>query len=467
MKTNLLIGNRNDCGFDGNSSWLAGTILLIRHRGLDRLSKTSRQLASSVMLAGAFAAAQVQAQIVFDATADFSITNGNPNGAWFYGWMPTDFSVFNLHSNATANINGRSPGWDSVASVWKNLGGEVYEVPTGWLSLHPGPGEEPSVVRWTSPSFGLAHIQGRFLPGDIHGFMLVAVRQGGQTLWRASDSGAFELLANVVGGDTVDFVVYGGYAHGNTPLEATVALFQNGIYPWPTSCTVAESASAVLVEVLRAGPEHLNKAVTVDYTTVDDSARAGEDYGVTSGTLQFGPGETYKVIKIPILNDALKESEEQFRLVLSNPTGGVSLGSSNVVIHIQDNDPGVRFMTENVVASEVAGVVTVAVQRGDDLNLPFTVDYATVEGTAHAGVDYVGASGTLQFAAGEPNKQITITILKDGLKEPWEQLVLVLSNPTSGVSLGNSNLVIWIRSDELMTYFVNVNNPNSVFPYTS
>ncbi|MEI6785639.1 MAG: hypothetical protein WCQ21_32530, partial [Verrucomicrobiota bacterium] len=62
MKTNLLIGNRNDCGFDGNSSWLAGTILLIRHRGLDRLSKTSRQLASGVMLAAAFAAAQAQGQ---------------------------------------------------------------------------------------------------------------------------------------------------------------------------------------------------------------------------------------------------------------------------------------------------------------------------------------------------------------------------------------------------------------------
>ena len=87
MKTNLLIGNRNACGFDGNSSWLAGTLPLIRNRGLASLGKTSRRFVSSVMLAAAFAAAQVQAQIVYDATADFSIANGNPNGAWSYGWM--------------------------------------------------------------------------------------------------------------------------------------------------------------------------------------------------------------------------------------------------------------------------------------------------------------------------------------------------------------------------------------------
>ena len=186
-----------------------------------------------------------------------------------------------------------------------------------------------------------------------------------------------------------------------------------------------------------------------------------------SGTLHFAAGETNKQIAITILNDALKESEEQFRLVLSNPTGGVSLGNSNVVIRIQDNDPGVRFVTENVVVSGVAGVVTIVVLRGDDLNLPFTVDYATVDETAHAGEDYVAASGTLHFAAGETNKQITITILDDALKEPEEQFRLVLSNPTGGVSLGNSNVVIRIQSDELTTYYVNVNNPNPVFPYAS
>lgn len=33
--------------------------------------------------------------ISFDATDSFTALNGNPNGAWSYGWMPTDFSQFN------------------------------------------------------------------------------------------------------------------------------------------------------------------------------------------------------------------------------------------------------------------------------------------------------------------------------------------------------------------------------------
>ena len=117
-----------------------------------------------------------------------------------------------------------------------------------------------------------------------------------------------------------------------------------------------------------------------------------------SGTLQFAAGETNKEITITILDDALGEREEQFRLVLSNPTGGVSLGNSTEFIWIYDNDPGVRFTTEGVTVSEAAGVVTVEVLHGDSPNPPFTVDYATADDTARAGEDYAAAAGTLWSA---------------------------------------------------------------------
>ena len=116
--------------------------------------------------------------------------------------------------------------------------------------------------------------------------------------------------------------------------------------------------------------------------------------------------------------------------------------------------------------NEGPATVSVLLLRGTNAtDLTVSVDYATVDGTARAGEDYVAASGTLRFAAGETNKQITITILDDALKEPWEQFRLVLSNPTGGVSLGNSNVVIRIQDDE--PYYVNVANSTPVFPYTS
>ena len=63
------------------------------------------------------------------------------------------------------------------------------------------------------------------------------------------------------------------------------------------------------------------QAVTVDYATADGTATAGADYTATSGTLAFRAGETEKTVKVPILDDAVNEGEETFRLLLSNASG--------------------------------------------------------------------------------------------------------------------------------------------------
>jgi hypothetical protein len=49
-----------------------------------------------------------------------------------------------------------------------------------------------------------------------------------------------------------------------------------------------------------------------------------------------------------------------------------------------------------------------------------TVDYATADVSATAGSDYVAASGTLTFAAGETSKTIPVTVNGDTTAEPGE-----------------------------------------------
>ncbi|MDG3005072.1 cellulose binding domain-containing protein [Paludisphaera mucosa] len=58
-----------------------------------------------------------------------------------------------------------------------------------------------------------------------------------------------------------------------------------------------------------------------------------------------------------------------------------------------------------------------------------TVRYATSNGTAVAGTDYVAASGTLTFAPGETAKTLTTAVLADALVEGDETLSLTLSAP--------------------------------------
>ena len=77
--------------------------------------------------------------------------------------------------------------------------------------------------------------------------------------------------------------------------------------------------------------------VSVDYATQDGTAKAGEDYTATSGTLTFQPGQTLRYLSIPILDDAINETNEFFNVVLSNPTNSV-LVPRTVKVQILDND---------------------------------------------------------------------------------------------------------------------------------
>ena len=67
----------------------------------------------------------------------------------------------------------------------------------------------------------------------------------------------------------------------------------------------------------------MDEAVTVDYATADGSATAGEDYTATSGTLTFAAGERRKTVSVAILDDAIDEGKETFKLRLSNAEGAV------------------------------------------------------------------------------------------------------------------------------------------------
>ena len=78
------------------------------------------------------------------------------------------------------------------------------------------------------------------------------------------------------------------------------------------------------------------------------------------------------------------------------------------------------------------GVAHVPVRLSSEMDNTITVDYATADGTAHEGDDYVAASGTLTFAPHERLKYVDVTINADGAGEPDETFFLNLSNESSG-----------------------------------
>ncbi|MFM7577050.1 MAG: Calx-beta domain-containing protein, partial [Microcystaceae cyanobacterium] len=96
------------------------------------------------------------------------------------------------------------------------------------------------------------------------------------------------------------------------------------------------------------------QTLTVQYATSNGTAIAGSDYTSTSGTLTFAPGVTSQTINIPILNDAVSESDETFTLSLSNPSNGTLGSVTSIVTTITDTltastttslPPGVENLT--------------------------------------------------------------------------------------------------------------------------
>ena len=179
-------------------------------------------------------------------------------------------------------------------------------------------------------------------------------------------------------------------------------------------------------------------AVSVDYATRDGTATAGLDYtAITTTTLNFAANESTKTVSVPITDDNVVENEETFSLVLSNPSSGTRIadGEGTGTGTIFDIP---AFSIDDVRIREGDGTADFTVSVDRPPMSAISVDYATSDGTATAGTDYTAiATTTLNFAANETSKTISVTIADDRVMENDETFTVTLSNPSSGTKIAD------------------------------
>ncbi len=226
----------------------------------------------------------------------------------------------------------------------------------------------------------------------------------------------------------------------------------SGIGFTASSYTVNEgvAGNAVLITVTRVGAT--SGTATVGYRTVNGTAVAGQDYTAQSGLLTFGPGVDTQAFSVAVSDDSLIESAETFSLVLTNATGSSALAISSATVTIVDNDfraGDLTFSATSYSVAESGGFLDVDILRTNGSTGVLSVDYATVNGTAIDGIDFVAQSGTLTFVEGQTSQTITLVIVDDGLVEGDESFAIRLLNPSSlTVISGPTNVVVTIVDEE-------------------
>ena len=88
------------------------------------------------------------------------------------------------------------------------------------------------------------------------------------------------------------------------------------------SYSVSEKDEFVEVSVTLSEPLKTGLTpVSVAYTTLDGTAKAGEDFTAVSGTLTFNAGDTHKTLRVAIIQDSVNDPGETFQIKLDSLTG--------------------------------------------------------------------------------------------------------------------------------------------------
>lgn len=174
------------------------------------------------------------AHAVWDFSADFSVTNGNPNGAWSYGIKQPSSVTGPLSVFPTSGSSSDWQWWHDPAilqlgapAASKNISSvTINGVAPGEASLHPGAQGEVATVRWTAPNSNVYRVYGYFAAGDGGSVdVYIGAPQGLYLdVYGTYSRVDFDFTQNLNARDRLDFMVghAGSFFYDSTPLHLTI-----------------------------------------------------------------------------------------------------------------------------------------------------------------------------------------------------------------------------------------------------
>ena len=174
---------------------------------------------------------------------------------------------------------------------------------------------------------------------------------------------------------TIRHTVSGGDYGAVTAPSVAVTILEDDPAIRIADAAAAEGAGEMAFSVRLSVPSI--QTVTVDWTTADGTAIAGQDYEAATGTLTFSALATAQTIRVPIIDDNLDEAAETFTVALRNSNVEIADGEATGVI--ADDDLPVVNLTTDLAAVEEGETVAFTLTRVGDLTVPLRVPVRVTE----------------------------------------------------------------------------------------
>lgn len=197
--------------------------------------------------------------------------------------------------------------------------------------------------------------------------------------------------------------------------------------------------------------------------TVVNGGTPGDDVEPTEISVNFLEGETQKTVEIPIIGDNTVEPSEGILLSFDpdsfEPTGQSGTVQPQAILRINDDDGPTTYDFKQAFFETLEGnssQVTQAVKvgRSGDINVESSVQVNLTGVNAVPNVDFAPGPISVNFLAGETEKNVPITIIGDPVPDQNKTIGLSFSVP-SNAQVGNlhptADLLI-IDDDDVPTY---------------
>ena len=227
------------------------------------------------------------------------------------------------------------------------------------------------------------------------------------------------------------------YSQNGSPISAPTTTGTYNVTATINDSNYQGSTTSVLV-INQATPAIMwNNPANIVYGTPLSSTQLNATAS-TPGTFQYNPPAG------TVLNAGTHQLSVTFT---PNDTANYTTATANVQITI-DPVTGSAFNIENASysVSEGAYFKQFNVIRTGDTSAPGSVDYASSDMSAIQRTDYTLLIGTLNFAAGETSKTVTLLLTEDSFVEGDEALTVTLSNPV-GATLGAQSIAQFTITD--------------------